>query len=192
MPQLILASTSKSREILLSRLNLPFIVCCAPVDEMPHPEESASELVQRLSLEKARAAVTYYPNALIIGADQTTCIQKKFLSKPGNFEIAKQQLMQCSGRHVKFHTGVCLLDASTGKYQLADVPTQVHFRQLKFDEIERYIKQEPAYDCAGSFRSEEYGISLFKSISSKDPSALQGLPLITICRMLRAMGWKIP
>lgn len=178
--------------MLLERLHIPFKVCHAPVDETPYPRENVSDLVQRLALAKARSAAAQYPDALIIGGDQSAYIKQSFLHKPYNFDDARQQLMQCSGEIVKFHSGICLLNAITDTYQLADVLTYVHFRQLNPREIERYLAQESVYGCAGSFRSERYGISLFELINSDDPSALQGLPLITLCHMLRAAGWRIP
>lgn len=198
MPGLILASSSKARLQLLKRLHIAFNTEIPDVDETPLPAETPEELVQRLSVAKAQTiasriqrdkntdADSYY----VIGSDQTLEVDGTLLGKPGSADKAIAQLTQCSGKSVTFYTGVCL--HGTDNYDYAIVPTTVHFRDLTAEEIKRYVAYEKPFDCAGSFRSESLGISLFSSVRSEDPTALMGLPLITLCRFLRNIGVDIP
>ena len=192
MKQLVLASTSKYRKNLLQRLQIQFATCVPDVDETPLSDESAAALVQRLALAKAQVKSFSWADALIIGSDQIAVVNNQLLGKPNNIGSAYRQLECCSNQAVEFHTGLCLLDTSTDQYQFEDVVTTVYFRNLNKAEIRRYIDLEKPFECAGSFRSEALGITLFERILSEDPTALLGLPLIALCRMLREAGQDIP
>lgn len=189
---LILASTSRHRRQLLERLGLDFIAVPPGVDEAAHAGESPAELATRLARTKAETVAANHPASLIIGSDQVAALDGKPLGKPGTESRALAQLQACSGRRVRFHTGLCLLDTRQGKaFEHLDT-TEVHFRPLSLEEIQRYLHAEQPYDCAGSFKSEGLGIALFESIESRDPSALIGLPLIALTRFLRACGLNLP
>jgi septum formation protein len=189
MPQkLILASTSPYRRELLCRLGLPFEVTNPQTDEAAQSGEAPEALALRLSEAKARAASTTYPDALIIGSDQVATVDGKIYGKPGSHERAVEQLRALSGKTVNFFTGLCLLNTRTGEADLRGVPTLVTFRELSDSEIENYLRREPAYNCAGSAKSEGLGIALLKSMQGDDPNALVGLPLIALCDMLRRQG----
>lgn len=191
-PALILASTSAYRRTSLQRLGIPF-ACFAPdVDEARLDQETAPALVQRLSRAKAEAVAARHPGALVIGSDQAAELDGKILGKPGDHARARAQLQAASGKIMVFHTGLCLFDTVRGlRHEYVDV-TRVHFRTLRSAEVERYLQAERPYDCAGSFKSEGLGISLFQAIESGDPTALVGLPLIALCRFLREAGWHLP
>lgn len=188
---LILASTSPYRRELLSRLGLPFSVENPLTDETPIVGESPENMALRLSEAKARAIVEKFPDALIIGSDQVATVNTKIYGKPGNHENAKRQLQELSGKTVNFFTGICLFNARTGHADVRGVPTLVTFRQLSGEEIENYLRREPAYNCAGSAKSEGLGIALLSSMIGEDPNALVGLPLIALCDMLRQQGVSI-
>ena len=192
MPEIVLASSSPYRRQLLERLGLPFQCQSPDVDESPRAEESPRELALRLAHTKARALAEVFPNHLIIGSDQVAECNGATLNKPGTFEAAQRQLRQQSGNVVAFHTGLCLFNSQTGEQQLDSVTTKVHFRELTDTEIERYLHREQPYDCAGSFKMEQLGISLFEKVESTDPTALVGLPLIRLCGMLRQDGVTTP
>lgn len=189
-PLLLLASASPYRAELLRRLRLPFSAQASAVDETPLPGETVAELVPRLAHAKALALAPAYPDHWIIGSDQAASVDGQILGKPGSLEQARRQLRLCSGRRVVFHTGVALLADGQCRQEL-DLTT-VQFRALDEAAIEAYLAAEPALDCAGSFRCEGYGISLFEAIDNRDPSALIGLPLIATCRLLRAAGLTLP
>jgi MAF protein len=189
---LVLASASPYRRQLLERLQIPFKACAPSIDETARPDESPESLVQRLALEKAQALRRKFNDALIIGSDQMAVLGEKILGKPGSFEHATEQLQQCQGRSVTFQTGLCLLDAVSGDYQLDCIPFTVQFRALSRSQIERYVQQEKPYDSAGSFKSEALGIALFEKMLGDDPTALIGLPLIRLTSMLNAAGMVIP
>ena len=191
-PRLILASSSVSRQALLQRLGMAFEAVAPQLDETPYPGESAAELVRRLSRAKAEAVASRYPGALILGSDQAAERDGVVLGKPGDHPRALAQLQAASGKTVTFHTGLCLLDTRHGRYHEHTDITRVRFRELQEPEIERYLQAEKPYGCAGSFKSEALGISLFHAIESQDPSALVGLPLIALCRFLREAGLAIP
>lgn len=188
---LILASTSPYRRELLSRLGLPFSVENPLTDETPIVGESPENMALRLSEAKARAIAEKFPDALIIGSDQVATVNTKIYGKPGNHENAKRQLQELSGKTVNFFTGICLFNARTGHADVRGVPTLVTFRQLSGEEIENYLRREPAYNCAGSAKSEGLGIALLSSMIGEDPNALVGLPLIALCDMLRQQGVSV-
>ena len=188
---LILASTSRYRRELLERLRLPFHIARPEVDETPLPGEAPPALARRLALAKAAAIIGHHPDAWIIGSDQVAALGTEALGKPKNRETALSQLEAMSGREVAFHTAVCLLRRDDPALEAMDI-TRVRFRNLRADEIERYVDVEQPLDCAGSFKSEGLGITLFEHIDSKDPTALVGLPLIPLSRMLREAGFELP
>jgi septum formation protein len=191
LQKLVLASTSPYRRELLNRLGLPFDVANPRADESPLPDETPENLALRLSEVKARAVALAYPDALIIGSDQVATVDGKIYGKPGTHERAVAQLRELSGKTVNFFTGLCLFDAKNGKAEVRGIPTLVKFRELSDAEIENYIKREPAYDCAGSAKSEGLGIALLASMQGDDPNALVGLPLIALCDMLRNKGVQV-
>jgi septum formation protein len=186
--KLILASTSPYRRELLNRLGLTFDVANPQTDETPLPGETPEPLSLRLSEAKARAVASLYPDALIIGSDQVATVDGKIYGKPGNHQNAVEQLRELSGKTVNFFTGLCLLNAQNGRADVRGIPTLVTFRQLTDSEIENYLRREPAYNCAGSAKSEGLGIALLSSMRGEDPNALVGLPLIALCDMLRRQG----
>jgi septum formation protein len=189
--KIILASTSPYRRELLARLGLPFEVADPAADENPLPGESPEGLALRLSEVKARAVAAAYPEALIIGSDQVATVNGKIYGKPGNHERAVRQLRELSGKTVNFFTGLCLLNAKNGQAEIRGVPTLVKFRELSDCEITNYLRREPAYNCAGSAKSEGLGIALLASMQGDDPNALVGLPLIALCDLLRNQGVNI-
>lgn len=186
--KLVLASTSRYRRELLSRLHIPFEVLSPDVDETPLPDETPSATALRLSVLKARAAASAYPDALIVGSDQVLMLDSEQLGKPGSYENAFAQLKKMQGRAMVFHTALTLLNSRTGRAQTRDVPTVVHIRPLGDAQIEAYLKKEEPYDCAGSAKSESLGIALMTRMDSPDPTALIGLPLMALTEMLAAEG----
>jgi septum formation protein len=186
--KLVLASTSRYRRELLSRLHMPFEVAAPDVDETPLPAESPSATALRLSVLKAQAVARQFPNALIIGSDQVLMLDDEQLGKPGNYENALAQLRKMSGKAMVFHTALTLLNSRTGHAQTRDVPTVVHIRRLSDAQIEAYLKKEEPYDCAGSAKSESLGIALMERMDSPDPTALIGLPLMALTEMLMNEG----
>jgi septum formation protein len=188
----VLGSTSRYRRELLSRLNLPFEVASPDVDETPAPGEAPRALALRLALSKARAVAKLHPDAVVIGSDQVADLAGQPLGKPGTHERAVLQLRQMRGQTVIFQTAVATVCQASGFEQVDIAPVEVRFRDLSDDEIERYLRAEQPYDCAGSAKSEGLGIALLEAIHSDDPTALIGLPLIRTCRMLRAAGVVLP
>jgi septum formation protein len=191
-PALILASTSRHRRMLMERLGLPFTPVAPDVDENRSPREPVEQLVKRLSRAKAEAVAAAHPGALIIGSDQAAEREGEILGKPGDHATAVTQLKAASGKYMKFHTGLCVIDTRDGRVQEYTDVTRVAFRKLTDVEIERYLQAEKPYDSAGSFKSEGLGITLFEGIESDDPSALVGLPLIMLCKFLRDVGLQLP
>lgn len=188
--RLILASTSAYRRELLARLRLPFETARPETDESPLPGEPPGELARRLAIAKARAIAEREPDAWVIGSDQVAELDGHSLGKPGNREGAIAQLTAMSGRTVAFRTGLSLC---RGERRLVALDTTtVQFRTLSDGEIARYVDAEQPFDCAGSFKCEGLGISLFDSIQSRDPTALVGLPLIETARLLREAGFLVP
>ena len=185
---MILGSTSRYRRELLERLRLPFEVERPEVDESPLPGESTTELACRLALAKAQAVALRRPDAVVIGSDQVAELDGESIGKPGTHERAVAQLRKMSGRPVTFQTAVAVVCLQTGFSQSRLASVRVAFRELTEGEIERYLRAEQPYDCAGSAKSEALGIALLKSIDSDDPTALVGLPLIRTCELLRLAG----
>jgi len=185
---LILGSTSRYRRELLERLRLPFEVERPEVDESPLPGESTTELACRLALAKAQAVALRRPDAVVIGSDQVAELDGESIGKPGTHERAVAQLRKMSGRPVTFQTAVTVVCLQSGFSQSRLASVRVAFRELTEGEIERYLRAEQPYDCAGSAKSEALGIALLKSIDSDDPTALVGLPLIRTCELLRLAG----
>ncbi|MEO8801826.1 MAG: Maf family nucleotide pyrophosphatase [Rudaea sp.] len=188
--ELILASTSPYRRELLARITPGFRTAAPHVDESVRDGESPAGLATRLATAKARAVAAAHPGALVLGSDQVAELDGKAMGKPGNIEKARAQLLACSGRSVVFHTALCLHDGRRppGHEFNAIDTTRVIFRTLDSEEISRYVQRESPLDCAGSFKCEALGIGLFERIESTDPTALIGLPLIALCRMLREAG----
>ena len=189
---LILGSTSRYRRELLERLRLPFQTLSPEVDETPLAGETPLDLSLRLARAKAHAVAARHPQAVVIGSDQVPELDGQPLSKPGNHERATEQLRLMSGRQMNFHTAVSVVCLETGFAETDVVTVQVRFRELNDAEIERYLRAEQPYDCAGSAKSEGLGISLLDAIVSDDPTALIGLPLIRTCQLLRAAGAVLP
>lgn len=187
-PALILASTSRYRRELLSRLRLPFEVVAPQVDETPHPGELPAALARRLALDKARAVAAAHPDTIVIGSDQVADLDGEPIGKPGTHERAAAQLTRMSGRTLVFQTAVAVVHAGGGFEAVDSVPVRVSVRPLQPAEIEHYLRLEQPYDCAGSAKSETLGIALLSAIDSSDPTALVGLPLIRTCEFLRAAG----
>ncbi|KAA6186250.1 septum formation inhibitor Maf [Thiohalocapsa marina] len=189
--RLILASSSPFRRELLQRLGLAFDAVAADVDESPLPNEPPADLVVRLAQSKARAVAASHPDALVIGSDQVACINGRVLGKPGDRANAIAQLQQASGQTAVFHTGLCLLNAATGRMQALCEPFKAHFRQLTPQQIAAYVDREQPLNCAGSFKSEGLGIALFRRLEGDDPNALIGLPLIRLIDMLAGEGVEV-
>jgi 7-methyl-GTP pyrophosphatase len=192
MPPLILASTSPYRRDLLARLGLHFIVAAPHTDETPRPGENPEQLCLRLAEDKARSVAPSHPGALVIGSDQVAVLAGQILGKPGSHEVARLQLRSASGRAVVFLTALCLLNSVAQRAQADIVPYRVLFRSLTDEEIERYLRRERPYNCAGAIKSEGLGIALIERMEGADPTALVGLPLIRLVSMLREEGIHVP
>lgn len=188
---LVLGSTSPFRKAILQKLGLPFETDVPEVDETPLDGESPQELVARLSESKAAAVAGRHTNALVIGSDQVAVIDGEILGKPGTHEKAIEQLRNASGKTVTFYTGLCLLNSKTQNTQTEVVPFNVVFRELTDKQIESYLSKEQPYNCAGSFKSEALGITLFEKLEGDDPNTLIGLPLIRLTRMLENEGMSV-
>jgi septum formation protein len=186
--RLILGSTSRYRRELLSRLHLPFEVWSPEVDETPHPGETPAALALRLANAKAQAVAAQHPDAVVIGSDQVADLDGTPIGKPGTHERATEQLRSMRNRAVVFQTAVAVVCRETGFARSALVPVTSRFRDLSDAEIERYLRAEEPYDCAGSAKVETLGIALVSAIESDDPTALIGLPLIRTCALLREAG----
>ena len=192
MTNLVLASTSPFRQQILRKLNIEFTVDAPQVDESATVQESPEQLVIRLSEAKAKAVAERHSEALIIGSDQVALLNGQILGKPHTHENAVAQLRAASGQQVTFLTGLCLYNSATGHTQTECVPFSVYFRQLTEQQIERYLRQDQPYNCAGSFKSEGLGITLFEKLEGDDPNSLIGLPLIALVRMLHNEGIEVP
>lgn len=190
--QLILASASKYRAMLLGRLGLPFNCYPPNVDEQPLPGEHPRAMVERLASAKAAAVSATFPEATIIGSDQLAVFEGRPIGKPGSHQRAIEQLRVFSGETVEFLTSVSVLSPATGFEGGHTDCTRVAFRALSDADIERYLENEQPYDCAGSFKAEGLGITLFERVSSEDPTALLGLPLIHTAELLRQAGFSLP
>ena len=189
---IILGSTSRYRRELLARLQIPFETMAPEVDETPLSGESPRALAERLALAKARAVAAWHPHAIVIGSDQVADLGGVALGKPGTHERAAAQLARMSGRCVVFQTAVAVVCQATAYLGQELAIVKVQLRTLASDDIERYLRAEQPYDCAGSAKSEGLGIALTESIVSDDPTALIGLPLIRTARLLRAAGVILP
>jgi septum formation protein len=182
---LILASGSRYRRDLLARLGLPFEVASPDVDESRLPGEPAAALAERLALAKAKVIAERHPKALVIGSDQVCAFGEECLGKPGSPEGQKAMLERLSGHTVVYHTAVAVVGLEAGLWQRHRDETRCVFRTLTRVEIEDYVRREPAADCAGGFKSEGLGISLFERMESLDPTAIIGLPMIFVAQALR-------
>ncbi|MBA1194689.1 septum formation inhibitor Maf [Pseudomonas entomophila] len=192
MLPLLLASSSTYRRDLLHRLRLPFDWASPDIDEGRLGDEPAEALVRRLAAAKARALAATHPAHLIIGSDQVAVLGERILGKPHTFERAREQLLAASGQAVTFLTGVALLNSATGQCQIDCVPFTVTLRDLDSAQVERYLRAEQPYDCAGSFKAEGLGVSLFRETQGSDATSLIGLPLIRLVRMLAEEGISVP
>lgn len=190
--QIILASASPYRGELLSRLGLSFRQIATDIEESARAGESAAEVARRLAAAKAEASAADCAGAVIIGSDQTLDCGGTLFGKPGGFDAARRQLLRLSGDSARFYTAVAVLDARSGRWMEDMAITEVKFRTLAEAEIERYLLRETPYDCAGSFKAEGLGISLFDAVHSDDPTALIGLPLIRLRRLLAVLGVAVP
>jgi septum formation protein len=191
LPHLILASSSRYRQELLSRLRLSFEAVSPDIDETPLADELPEHTAVRLAQEKAAKIGLIRPNSLVIGSDQVATLDGMQIGKPGNHENALQQLQIMRGREVIFHTALCLWDSRRrpgDAAQITNTQTFVRFRDLPDSELDAYLRIEQPYDCAGSAKNEGLGIALIEKIESSDPTALTGLPLIALCSMLRQAG----
>lgn len=191
--KLLLASTSPYRATLLKRLQIPFSVIAPESDETPLEGETCHDLARRLSQMKAKAGATKsgYVDGLVIGADQVADLKGRALGKPGNTDAARRQLKQMRGQDIVFHTALALYDIDSQRMQCTVVPTLVTMRDYADSEIDYYLAHENALDCAGSAKSEGLGTALILRMQSDDPSALIGLPLIALCKMLALEGIKV-
>ena len=181
---LILASTSPFRKAILDKLGVNFDTASPETDETALENETPQDLVERLSIAKAKAIADKTTDSLIIGSDQVSVIDGEIIGKPHTHENAVKQLQNASGKTVTFYTGLCLYNTSTQQYQSDVVPFNVVFRKLSDEQIESYLKKEKPYNCAGSFKSEALGIVLFEKLEGDDPNTLMGLPLIRLVKML--------
>lgn len=191
-PRLILASASAYRRELLARLGVVFASETPEIDERAAAGEPPAVLAHRLAIGKARAVSDRHPDAAVIGSDQVAVCDGVLLGKPGSAEACRQQLRAQAARAVEFHTAVAVLYPAGNFVETFSDLTIARFRPLTTAEIDRYIAAEQPYDCAGGFKSEGLGISLFDSIRSDDPTGLIGLPLIRLSRCLRALGYEVP
>lgn len=188
MKRVILASGSVYRKAQLTQIGIQAESIAPNIDESTLPNEAPLQLAERLALAKAKALLpqAHMDTDIIIGGDQTACLDAKQLQKPGSRTNAIAQLQHCSGREVVFYSSVCVL--SQGRQLISTTQTLVKFRTLSTDAIAAYIDVERPFDCAGSFKCEGLGITLFERITSDDPSALIGLPLIALTGMLMQVG----
>jgi septum formation protein len=190
--QLILASSSPYRKMMLERLGIPFDTCPPAVDETPHTGETARRLVRRLAAAKADDVARRFPAGVIIGSDQVAVHQGQIVGKPGTAARARRQLGQFSGSRVDFLSAIAVRCLDSGFRYQAVIPTRVTFRSLSAAEIRRYVEQDRPLDCAGGFRSEASGTALLEAMQSQDPTAIIGLPLIAVAEALRQAGFAVP
>ncbi len=186
--KLILASGSKYRKRLLERLIFPISIQVPNIAESPNSNENPALLVKRLSIEKAQIISDKFPEHWVIGSDQAAQLGERILGKPGSHDVAVQQLKSCSGEEVQFITGTALVHSNLEKNYYAVNVVHAKFLKLSAQMINNYLNADKPYDCAGSFKIESLGISLFEWVKSDDPTSLEGLPLITVCKLLRQAG----
>lgn len=172
-------------------MDIPFESASPDIDETPLQDESAEQLVQRLAEQKARALAVQYPEALIIGSDQVCCSNGEIVGKPHTEEKAVQQLLACSGKTIRFYTGLSLLNSATGVAETIMEPTNVVFRDLSKQQITDYVRRAKPLNCAGRFNAEGLGITLFETIIRNDPNTLIGLPLIQLVTLLQKQGFPM-
>jgi septum formation protein len=192
MPELILASTSPYRRSLLERLGIAFTAVPPGTPEDALAGELPPDRALRLAVAKAQAVASRRPDAVVIGSDQVAAVGSKVLDKPGDAARCRAQLSVASGSSARFHTACAVIAPQAGIRMVHIDTTTVFFRSLSSPEIERYVERERPFDCAGGFRVEGLGISLFESIESRDPTALIGLPLIWLACALRRAGFDLP
>ena len=192
LPPLVLGSSSRYRHELLSRLRLPFTTRSPDIDESRLNDESPRAQAIRLAKAKAMAISAHEPGCCIIGSDQVASNGKQRYGKPGTRDAAVEQLTELSGAIVIFDTALCVIDPRSGEHHEASVLTEVAFRTLSAREITRYVELDDPVDCAGAAKSEALGITLLDRLSGDDPTALVGLPLIALCRILRQIGYPLP
>ena len=192
MPELILASTSLYRRSLLERLGIPFTALPPQTPEDALPGELPPDRAVRLAVAKAQAIASHRSDAVVIGSDQVAAVGSKILDKPGDAARCRAQLTAASGSSARFHTACAVIAPQAGIRMVHIDTTTVFFRSLSSQEIERYVERERPFDCAGGFRAEGLGISLFESIESRDPTAIIGLPLIWLACALRRAGFVLP
>jgi septum formation protein len=190
--RLVLASTSPYRRQLMERFGLRFTVAAPAVDETALPGERPVELVHRLARAKAETIARRNPSSIVIGSDQVALLGQEVIGKPGNQERCVEQLKAMSGQRLVFHTAVHVIHSDTAAHEGHLDLTTVHFRKLTDEEIQRYVARERPVNCAGSFKAEALGISLFERVDSQDPTALIGLPLIWLSAALRRVGFPLP
>jgi len=189
--KLVLASTSPFRKAILDKLGVDFDTASPETDETALENESPQQLVERLSIAKAKAVADKVDNSLVIGSDQVSVINGEIIGKPHTHENAVKQLQNASGKTVTFYTGLCLYNSATQQYQSEVVPFNVVFRELSEQQINSYLNKEEPYNCAGSFKSEALGIVLFEKLEGEDPNTLMGLPLIRLVKMLEQENFSI-
>ena len=191
LPPLLLASSSPTRGQCLAQLGLDFQQVSPEVDETPRPNEQPAVLAERLACAKALALAGRYPHHLIIGSDQVCVLDQHPVGKPGTLDNARRQLTASAGKCIRFETGLALYDGRQRRLISAVEPFDVHFRALTPTQIENYLLREQPLECAGSFKMEGLGITLFKALEGRDPNTLLGLPLIQLCDMLLALGYDV-
>ncbi|KJV40039.1 Maf family protein [Acinetobacter brisouii] len=194
-PQIILASSSQTRKALMDQLGLEYLAIAPDIDESSQQETHADDLAKRLAFEKARVIAGQYPDAIVIGSDQVAWREtapQDFIGKPLTVENAIQQLQLNSGKTVYFSTGLSVQHLASGFEQTLVERYQVQFRELSLNEIQRYIEKDQPLHCAGSFKCESLGISLFSSMTGQDQTTLMGLPMIQLCKLLRQLNIQIP
>jgi len=191
MRSIVLASSSPYRRRLLERLGLPFDVDPADVDESPLPGEPAEALALRLSEAKAKTVAQRHPEAVIVASDQLGVASGRLLGKPGTPQNAVRQLQAAAGKEVLFLTGLCVMDAANGRCLSGVERFGVRFRPLLEAQIRDYVRREDPLDCAGSFKVEGLGIALFSALEGRDPTALEGLPLILLTDFLEEVGIRV-
>ncbi|MHA3104778.1 Maf family protein [Acinetobacter sp. ANC 3791] len=193
--QIILASSSQTRKALMDRLGLNYLAIAPDIDESSQQETHADDLAKRLAFEKARVIAEQYPDAIVIGSDQVAWREtapQDFIGKPLSVENAIQQLQLNSGKTVYFSTGLSVQHLASGFQHTQIERYQVQFRELSLTEIQRYIEKDHPLHCAGSFKCESLGISLFSSMTGQDQTTLMGLPMIQLCKLLRQLNIQIP
>jgi 7-methyl-GTP pyrophosphatase len=192
MPELILASTSRYRRLLLERLGIAFTALPPQTPEDPIAGELPTDRALRLAIAKAQAVASRRPDAVVIGSDQVAAVGSTILDKPGDAARCRAQLVAASGSSARFHTACAVIAQQAGIRLVHIDTTTVFFRSLSDEEIGRYVERERPFDCAGGFKAEGLGITLFESIESRDPTAIIGLPLIWLAGALRRCGYQLP